>query len=566
MAAASATSIKITAFDATKNAFGSVTKGLGKVGLNVAKLGAAFATLGVAAGAAIVKSQMNTIDALGKTADKIGTTTEALGAMRHAAAITGVATTTLDMSLQRFVRRTSEAAVGMGEARGAFRELKIDVQSFNKLPLEEQIGLIADRMGTLGSQTDRVRIAQKLFDSEGVAMVQMLADGSAGLKEMGEEAQALGILLDRADVAQVEAANDAFTRASAVIEGLISQFSVGLAPFVEEAANMMRQAALDTEDFGSIGFKAARSVVEGVASLLDIMQSFRIGLKMAEIGWEFFKASGLAALAILVSPLSLFLDGINKARELMGLELIGNPIRDALFDSVSNLEVLSAELTALQEAPGALDTIAPMFDEIEKSSRRAAEGVAKVKAEIVDQGKTVKAQTATQIEGGKKLAEFEAMALSDKTQNVTSSMRDLFGKNKAFNIAGAVMDTYKGATLALASYPPPLGAIMAAATVASGMAQVAQIRSQSFEGGGFTGRGARTGGADGKGGFFALLHPNETVTDHTKGQGGGVTVINNVDARGSGADVEQKIRTAMAQTSQETIVTIRDLMRRRRFV
>ena len=566
MAAASATSIKITAFDATKNAFGSVTKGLGKVGLNVAKLGAAFATLGVAAGAAIVKSQMNTIDALGKTADKIGTTTEALGAMRHAAAITGVATTTLDMSLQRFVRRTSEASINLGEARSAFRELGIDVQSFNNLPLEEQIGIIADRMETLGSQTDRVRIAQKLFDSEGVAMVQMLAEGSAGLKEMSEEAGALGILLDRADVAQVEAANDSFTRASAVIEGLISQFSVGLAPFVEEAANMMRQAALDTEDFGSIGFKAARSVVEGVASLLDIMQSFRIGLKMAEIGWEFFKASGLAALAILVSPLSLFLDGINKARELMGLELIGNPIRDALFDSVSNLEVLSAELTALQEAPGALDTIAPMFDQIEQSSRRAAEGVAKVKAEIVDQGKTVKAQTATQIEGGKKLAEFEAMALSDKTQNVTSSMRDLFGKNKAFNIAGAVMDTYKGATLALASYPPPLGAIMAAATVASGMAQVAQIRSQSFEGGGFTGRGARAGGADGKGGFMAMLHPNESVIDHSKGQAGGVTVINNVDARGSGADVEQKIRTAMAQTSQETIVTIRDLMRRRRFV
>ena len=566
MATASPVSIPITAVNRTAGAFASVSKGLGGITKKVASLGVAFGTLGVAAGAAIVRSQMNTIDALGKTADKIGATTEALGAMRYAAGIAGVATTTLDMSLQRFVRRTSEAAVGMGEARGAFRELGIDVQSFNQLPLEEQIGTIADKMGTLKSQTDRVRIAQKLFDSEGVAMVQMLADGSAGLKEMSEEAGALGILLDRADVAQVEAANDSFTRASAVIEGLISQFSVGLAPFVEEAANMMRQAALDTEDFGSIGFKAARSVVEGVASLLDIMQSFRIGLKMAEIGWEFFKASGLAALAILVSPLSLFLDGINKARELMGLELIGNPIRDALFDSVSNLEVLSAELTALQEAPGALDTIAPMFDQIEQSSRRAAEGVAKVKTAISDQGKTVEKQTATQIEGGKKLKEFEEMSLSDRTQNVTSSMRDMFSKNKAFNIAGAVMDTYKGATLALASYPPPLGAIMAAATVAAGMAQVAQIRSQSFEGGGFTGRGARAGGADGKGGFMAMLHPNETVIDHTKGQGGGVTVINNVDARGSGADVEQKIRTAMAQTSQETIVTIRDLMRRRRFV
>ena len=51
-----------------------------------------------------------------------------------------------------------------------------------------------------------------------------------------------------------------------------------------------------------------------------------------------------------------------------------------------------------------------------------------------------------------------------------------------------------------------------------------------------------------------------------KKMGGGVTVINNVDARGSGADVDQKIKSAMAQTSQQTIMTIQDLMRSRRFV
>lgn len=39
----------------------------------------------------------------------------------------------------------------------------------------------------------------------------------------------------------------------------------------------------------------------------------------------------------------------------------------------------------------------------------------------------------------------------------------------------------------------------------------------SFDGGGYTGSGSRSGGMDGKGGFAAMLHPNETVTDHTKG-------------------------------------------------
>jgi len=56
-----------------------------------------------------------------------------------------------------------------------------------------------------------------------------------------------------------------------------------------------------------------------------------------------------------------------------------------------------------------------------------------------------------------------------------------------------------------------------------------------FEGGGFTGMGSRSGGVDGKGGFPAILHPNETVVDHTKGQGMGATVnfnISTVDAAG----------------------------------
>lgn len=53
----------------------------------------------------------------------------------------------------------------------------------------------------------------------------------------------------------------------------------------------------------------------------------------------------------------------------------------------------------------------------------------------------------------------------------------------------------------------------------------------SFAGGGFTGSGSRSGGVDGMGGFPAILHPNETVVDHTKGQSSGasVTVVQNIN-------------------------------------
>jgi CheY-specific phosphatase CheX len=156
--------------------------------------------------------------------------------------------------------------------------------------------------------------------------------------------------------------------------------------------------------------------------------------------------------------------------------------------------------------------------------------------------------------------------LDDQLAASAQNSRKMFAVNKAFRIAQATMQTYEAATKALAAFPPPFGQLAAVATVGFGLGQVAAIKSQSFEGGGFTGRGARAGGLDGKGGRMAMIHPNETVIDHTKGGAGGITVINNVDARGSGADVDQKIKSAMAQTSQQTIMTIRDLMRRRRFV
>jgi tape measure domain-containing protein len=59
---------------------------------------------------------------------------------------------------------------------------------------------------------------------------------------------------------------------------------------------------------------------------------------------------------------------------------------------------------------------------------------------------------------------------------------------------------------------------------------------QDFDGGGYTGMGARAGGIDGKGGFPAILHPNETVIDHNKGQAIGSATVNfnisTVDAAG----------------------------------
>jgi len=68
-----------------------------------------------------------------------------------------------------------------------------------------------------------------------------------------------------------------------------------------------------------------------------------------------------------------------------------------------------------------------------------------------------------------------------------------------------------------------------------------------FDGGGYTGSGPRSGGLDGKGGFMAMLHPRETVVDHTKGQSVGGEVINVTQNINVSTGVQQTVRAEIKQ-------------------
>lgn len=77
----------------------------------------------------------------------------------------------------------------------------------------------------------------------------------------------------------------------------------------------------------------------------------------------------------------------------------------------------------------------------------------------------------------------------------------------------------------------------------------------SFDGGGSTGSGARAGGMDGKGGFVAMLHPNESVVDHTKGQSIGASISNqyvvNIDSRADQGAIYSGVQQMLAQNNRE---------------
>ena len=311
--------IEITAQDKTKKAVSSVNKGFSALKRSAFGVRSAIAAVAGATGMGLlIRNSFNTIDALAKTSDKLGLTTEALISLRHAAEQTGVATNTLDMALQRMTRRIAEAAQGTGEAKDALRELGLDARALALMSPDQAFKEIAGAMKDVGGQSDKVRLAFKLFDSEGVNLVNTLALGKTGLNDMAREAESLGLTLSRVDAHKIEMAGDAIGRATGLVEGLANKIVVQLSPAVTDASNAFVNLAINIRDAFGVGASSKprqigfileiQKAVEGLSltylklklSIVEVMASLSAGFDqklfdtrnaVADQTWEFLKAS-----------------------------------------------------------------------------------------------------------------------------------------------------------------------------------------------------------------------------------------------------------------------------------
>ena len=278
------TRIKITALDATRNAFRSVTRGLRGIGSAVFSLKTGLISLaGIGGFGLLVKSSLQSIDTLGKTASKLGVTTKELGALRYAAEISGIEIRTVDMATQRFTRRLSEAANGTGEAKNALKELGIDANKLSRLPLQEQMLQLSDAFGNVENSAEQVRLAFKLFDSEGVAFVNILKLGSDELSKLFKEADDLGVLLSGSAVQGVEKANDAILKLSKLFKGITDQVVAALAPALEYLATILKDKILDTikgsnDNVSAFGRTLAGEFLQSLKNVIVALQGFLNGM------------------------------------------------------------------------------------------------------------------------------------------------------------------------------------------------------------------------------------------------------------------------------------------------
>ena len=232
---------------------------------------------GVAGFAFLAKQSLNATDALSKTAAKIGTTTDALSKLQYAAGLTGVEQNTLNMAMQRFARRTAEAAKGTGEAKGAIKELGLDARKLVNMPLDERMLALADAFQGVQGDSDKLRLAFKLFDSEGAALVNTLAKGRDGLQAMFKEADTLGAVMSQSAATGVEAANDALSKLGTLMGGIKNQMFAAMAPAFELLADTLRNNVITAikESDGSVEQFARNLAVKVLTAIQGAITGFQ---------------------------------------------------------------------------------------------------------------------------------------------------------------------------------------------------------------------------------------------------------------------------------------------------
>ena len=210
--------------------FGKMAKGVGSV---VAALGAmAVGTAGALF--MFVKSHVKALDVQVKFAKRLGIVVGRLQGLHVAAKLAGVDIQQLNIGMQRMGRRVAEASKGMGEAQGALKELGLDARKLSKLSIDRQFMAIADAMKKVTTRGDQVRLTFKLFDAEGVSVINMLDMGAERLGRIMQFAEKVGATIDKDTARGVERVADALTMASVAWEGMKNVIAVAFMPHVEK--------------------------------------------------------------------------------------------------------------------------------------------------------------------------------------------------------------------------------------------------------------------------------------------------------------------------------------------
>jgi len=540
----------------------------------------------VAGGVAGIVSQLQDVAggvaAIGDEAKRAGVDVKSFQELKFVAEQNRIGVDSLTDGIKELNLRADEFILtGKGSAAEAFQRLGFSAETL-KQKLQKPSELFTEIIGKLGKfdRAAQIRIADEIFGGTGgEKFVQLVEQGEQGIRDTIKAANDLGIVMNE--------------------------------EMIEKAVEVDRRFNLIANTVGTVLKSAIVSAVDSLAEFIDGFREFEnqhsrtlqsgltdIGQKRLDIETEILKLqheqrNNTSALAqaenrnidATIASLKEQSEALNKqeAQILAILEERTKPMARSGNDTWTPPDPSSfitpttsaSERKLERERQAVHDLIVELQEELRLIGATDAERRASEASRMA--GAAATEEERQQIIALNEAIYQEAAALDERQQvldlyrdTTRGAIDDLIsgaeqgktawetladtGVNALRRVSSALIDDVLNSIFQVnnAASGGSLFGNLFAGIFGGGMSDPwADLRLPSFDGGGSTGSGPRTGGMDGRGGFPAIVHPQETIVDHTRGQSaGGQNVHVTSDVRVS-VDDSGNLRAFVERTSVE---------------
>ena len=256
----------------------------------VGKLQDAFKGLAALAGVASfglwIKSAIDAGDEAFNLSQKLGVSVKELGGLQLAFKLAGVEGDAMEKGLVKLsvqISSNGKALQSLGvDARGANGTLRSTTDVLKD---------VADRFAGMDDGARKTAIAVQLFGKSGAAMIPLLNEGSAGLREMDEMARKLGLTMSDETARSSDQLNDTLDLLKMAVQGVARQAVAEVLPSLTNMAAGLLKASTEGDTLKT----AAQLLATVLKTLFTAVMGVAEGLNTLAIGasatWRAFLAA-----------------------------------------------------------------------------------------------------------------------------------------------------------------------------------------------------------------------------------------------------------------------------------
>ncbi len=259
-----------------KAAFGRIKKAaaasMSAVKTGIMAASAALAGFTAAAGKAVFKF-MELGDQAHKLNARTGFSTKMFTGLSHAAELAGGSTKDLETAMIKLSRRLGDV-----QRLNNFEKMGVNARKIKELAPDEQFFAIAEALTKVENQSDKARLAYEMMGSGGQKLLPMFEKGAAGLRDMINASEELGLTMDQNQADKAALITDKWEDLKDTFLGFTISIGEAFAPWFEWMIDGIMHVIQNWKKFFTEGINWILSKVESMYRI--------IGKGFESIGFE----------------------------------------------------------------------------------------------------------------------------------------------------------------------------------------------------------------------------------------------------------------------------------------